>query len=71
MKKLVFISFLLFGCKSLEYPVVTRYREGRVKYVRLKEIKQKQNKHKNKTKRDIYIFTIGTFLGFYYISNAK
>lgn len=69
MKRLIFLFFLLFGCKSLEYPVVTRYKEPKIRYVKIKETKQ--NKHKNKTNWEVYTFTLATLMGFYYISNAK
>ncbi len=68
MRGLILLSFLLIGCKSLEYPVVTRYKEGKVKYVRVKE---KTVKYKKNPNRDIIIFAVGTVLGFYYIETSK
>ena len=42
MNKLIPLLFLsLMSCSRLEYPIVTRYKEQKVKYVRIKETKPK------------------------------
>lgn len=70
MKKIVLISFLFFGCKTLEYPIVTRYKEPKVKYVRVHEPKKVEVPNITRF-WEIALFVTGTLVLYRYIERAK
>ena len=55
----------------MEYPIVTRYKEPRVRYERIKQPIQKQKKYRKDIKWELIVFIMGTIVGFNYIEKTK
>ena len=57
-KLLLIVCISLMSCSRLEYPIVTKYKEQKVKYVRIKETKPKHKLTIPMIAKEVTLWTI-------------